>query len=970
MFQDAHDLIRYPLALDGLPGLRKSQIGALHAISSHFTLYDRSATVVLPTGAGKTAVLMLTPYLLRAERALVITQSRFVRDQIARDFKTLGTLKAAGALPSDLEPPRALENSRVVASDAAWNALREYDAVIATPNTVSPAYAAIPLPPEDLFDLVLIDEAHHSPARTWSALLRAFPRAKSVLFTATPFRRDRKEIKGKHVYTYPIQRAFEDGIYGEMRYLPVEVEPGAAADVELARKTEQVFQEDQEAGRSHVVMVRAESRPKADQLAQVYQKETELRLEVIHSGHSPRTVDRIVKRLRSGELDGVICVNMLGEGFDLPNLKIAALHAPHRSLAVTLQFFGRFARVNGERLGDATFLAAPSEIGEDLGELFKDSEAWGKHIRMVGQARIGAEIETREFLDEFESDERVGDGSALEDLSLYSFTLFNHVKVFNVHGEVDLHAEPTLSGFKTERAWVNDPRSTAAFVVREETRPTWATTPGLDRIEHHLFLVYYDEKSKLLFICATYREESTYREVANIYVRGHVQPLSLNRINRVLRSFQGLELFHVGMRNRAAGTVAESYRQLAGAGVHHAIGKDDGSLYHRGHVFGRGKTPYGPTTVGLSSLSKVWRLEQTKIPALVKWCESLARDIENSAPFQTGIALDYLGAGNDIDAFPAEEILAADWHEITYRTPPQLRFEEAGAALGRISLLDVEIQADRASTNAEGTTVALIHSDRATRLRFVLNPFPAFIYVDDAQPRWQVERGRRPIDLATYLTDHLLRFHLADGSLVQGCEQYPPGDGDLLFELDQMEAVDWLAEGVEPSREFGDCSPRRSVHSWLRDRLVAGDAAIVFYDHRSGECADFLTVTVDEQGRANIGLYHCKGAGGEPSGNRVDDLYDVCGQVTKSVQWRIKKRLVDHVRARLRTGSSFAKGDLTLFNDLVQADPRYEFPLEIYAVQPGVSVEKLAPKLSLLLSTTSRGIVSVGCQRLRVICSE
>jgi hypothetical protein len=101
----------------------------------------------------------------------------------------------------------------------------------------------------------------------------------------------------------------------------------------------------------------------------------------------------------------------------------------------------------------------------------------------------------------------------------------------------------------------------------------------------------------------------------------------------------------------------------------------------------------------------------------------------------------------------------------------------------------------------------------------------------------------------------------------------------------------------------------------------------------------------------------------------VDDLYDVCGQVTKSVQWRIKKRLVEHVRTRLRTGSTFVKGDLTLFNELVQADPRYEFPLAIYAVQPGVSAQKLTPKLSLLLSTTSRGILSVGCERLRVICS-
>jgi hypothetical protein len=38
----------------------------------------------------------------------------------------------------------------------------------------------------------------------------------------------------------------------------------------------------------------------------------------------------------------VICVDMLDEGFDLPELKIAAFHDIRKSLAVTLQLAGRF----------------------------------------------------------------------------------------------------------------------------------------------------------------------------------------------------------------------------------------------------------------------------------------------------------------------------------------------------------------------------------------------------------------------------------------------------------------------------------------------------------------------------------------------------------------------------------------------------------------------------------------------------
>lgn len=970
-FTDAHESIRYVPGEEGGEGLRRSQIGAIHAISSHFTLRERPAVVVLPTGAGKTAVLMLTPYVLRATRVLVITQSRFVREQIAADFRALRTLKKAKALPETLEPPRVLENPRRMSTPAAWEAARDFDVVVSTPNATSPGMKGVAPPPADLFDLVLIDEAHHSAARTWNVLLDAFPQARAVLFTATPFRRDRKEIRGRHVYTYPIQRAFEDGIYGEMIYLPVQPMDGVTGDVALARETERVFREDATSGLTHVVMVRAESRNRADELAVIYARETSLSLEVVHSQKSQRETEKVVKRLRDGELDGVICVNMLGEGFDLPKLKIAALHAPHRSLAVTLQFFGRFTRVNDDGVGDATFLAVPEEIGSDLDELFKDSEAWGRRIRTIGQARIGVEVFRKEFIEEFEPNPAVVTDAAVEDLSLYSFTLFNHAKIFQVYGDVDLHAVPRLAGFRTERVWVNDPHATAAFLVREEVRPKWATTDGVDRVEHHLFVVHHDEQANLLFICATYREESIYREVASLFVSGHVQPLSLNRINRVLRSYRDLELFHVGMRNRATGTVAETYRQLAGSGVHHSIAKGDSALYHRGHVFGRGVTPSGVTTVGLSSLSKVWRLEQTKIPDLVQWLATLARDIENPAPFTTGIQLDHLDAGADLAAFPDEVVLAADWHEVTYRTMPVLRMDTGDGTQVVASLLDTDLVVDRSEASAEVIPVTFTNGDRSTRLAFSLRPYPAFRYLDDTQPRWAIQRSHRLVDLATYLTDHPLRFHLADGSLIQGGELFVSRADELPFDVDaRMIPMDWAAAGVDITREFGACAPPLvSIHDWLARELVASDAEIVFYDHRSGECADFLTVGVDEKGEPVIRLYHCKGAGGRPSGERVDDLYDVCGQVTKSVQWRSRKRLVPHVRKRLASGSRFLKGDLDQFGLLVGTDVRFEFPLEIFAVQPGVAKGELAPKMATLLATVDRGLVSFGCKGLQLISS-
>ena len=57
---------------------------------------------------------------------------------------------------------------------------------------------------------------------------------------------------------------------------------------------------------------------------------------------------------------------MLGEGFDLPALKVAAIHDPQRSLAVTLQFVGRFARTSsGGSYGPASVFVARSELDVD-----------------------------------------------------------------------------------------------------------------------------------------------------------------------------------------------------------------------------------------------------------------------------------------------------------------------------------------------------------------------------------------------------------------------------------------------------------------------------------------------------------------------------------------------------------------------------------------------------------------------------
>ena len=48
--------------------------------------------------------------------------------------------------------------------------------------------------PKDYFDMIIIDEAHHSVAKTWVDAIKYFDAKKIIKLTATPFRTDGEAI--------------------------------------------------------------------------------------------------------------------------------------------------------------------------------------------------------------------------------------------------------------------------------------------------------------------------------------------------------------------------------------------------------------------------------------------------------------------------------------------------------------------------------------------------------------------------------------------------------------------------------------------------------------------------------------------------------------------------------------------------------------------------------------------------------
>jgi superfamily II DNA/RNA helicase len=67
--------------------------------------------------------------------------------------------------------------------------------------------------------------------------------------------------------------------------------------------------------------------------------------DLIYSEMDDDKKNEVKRRLTSGELDCIVQVQMLGEGFDHPKLSVAAIFRPFRTLAPYIQFVGRILRV-------------------------------------------------------------------------------------------------------------------------------------------------------------------------------------------------------------------------------------------------------------------------------------------------------------------------------------------------------------------------------------------------------------------------------------------------------------------------------------------------------------------------------------------------------------------------------------------------------------------------------------------------
>lgn len=195
--------------------------------------HQNVSLAVLPTGTGKSGVAVLAAYCCNVVKVLVVTPSITVASQVFADFQykdghnNVPFLERRNIFTRD-------DRNLYMPFGALIRKTEELPAVLdSAPLVVINAQkfgAQSRVNLEDVpkhFPLVIIDEAHHYPARTWLEIVRHFNNSNILFLTATPFHRNaagqQKYILGEKMPCYQLKRAnaIEQGIIRPTGFIEV-----------------------------------------------------------------------------------------------------------------------------------------------------------------------------------------------------------------------------------------------------------------------------------------------------------------------------------------------------------------------------------------------------------------------------------------------------------------------------------------------------------------------------------------------------------------------------------------------------------------------------------------------------------------------------------------------------------------------------------------------------------------------------
>lgn len=426
--------------IEGNKYLRVPQRRAYKRLYEEFSKANKShKIVVLATGAGKTGLIAVAPFKISDGRVLVITPSLVIREGISDEFDTRTDFNfwtEKKVILDDTFLPKVYRYAGYNSPSDKKRVskyLNEANIVIANIHKVynnNSKKQLINLVDSNFFDMIIVDEAHHSAADSWIKTFEYFDAKKIIKLTATPYRADEKELGGEIIYTYDLSDAIRDSVVKNIvsedyttQKLEFEID-GEIVDKETAldrmdrnwvtrsvaysdacnrdivkMSIERLKEKRQLGGAHHQIIAVACGIEHAKQIMNLY-NEYNLKCDYVASDR-PDESEKVIIEFKKGQIDVLVNIDMLSEGFDHPYISIAAIFRPFRTLSPYAQFIGRSLRkiygdnIN-ENIDNVAHVIYHKELGlEDLWNYYTGQKQLANQKKII-EVEFNRESETKE----------------------------------------------------------------------------------------------------------------------------------------------------------------------------------------------------------------------------------------------------------------------------------------------------------------------------------------------------------------------------------------------------------------------------------------------------------------------------------------------------------------------------------------------------------------------------------------------
>ena len=949
------------------PGLRPPQIGSIYAVQSHWTVHSEPGTIVLPTGVGKTETMLSLLVAERCERLMVVVPTDALRVQISDKFLTLGLLKEFGVVSTTAEyPVVGILNHRPTVPNEAELFFRKCNVVITTMPLANQCSEKVMQRMASLSSCLFIDEAHHVAAPKWKEFKDAFNKSRIVQFTATPFRNDDKPIGGKRLFTFSLRHAQEQGYFKPIAFTPVLEFEKAKKDEAIVQAAIAQLRKDEKLG--HILMARVGTISRAEGVFELYKKYKDFKPIQLHTGIGKRERDNARSQLLSGQSRIVVCVDMLGEGFDLPELKIAAFHDIRKSLAVTLQLAGRFTRTK-PKLGNATFIAnvADLDVKDELKKLYRHDSDWNALLPHFSETASTGDVKLADFLRGFTD---LPDEISLQLVRPKMSTVVYKTKCKSWTPEDFSKGITGFDSFDKVYHTLNAHGNTLVVVTAKRVSVEWAQMDEIHNWDWQLYVVHWDQKQNLLFINNS-SNSGFFKRLAEA-VAGNVTQITGKEVFRSMAGIGRLTLYNVGLREQLGKMIRFTMR--AGSDVARGLSEAQKGKAVKSNVFGQGFEGGHRTSIGCSQRGRIWSYKTTNIFELTNWSRAIGKKLLDSSLKHDEVLKGTL-IPHYINKRPDKYPIAIEWPEIFFKEPEQ-------AFTFRIGKKDIpQCDADIKLVNpSKDGPLSFEIASEDTSVTFVLElsgdeDSPDYRFVSKSKADTAMHIRNSAYDLAEFLYENPPTIWFVDGSSLSGIEYVELPTKPNPFPASRVEEWKWSGTNIRAESQ-GVSKKKDSIQFRVIKELKKRKLKFIYDDDGSGESADVVAVTENDK-TLEVEFWHCKYSGGDNAGKRIDDLYEVCGQAQKCIRWMDKPRdLFTHLlrrEPRKQKGKQATRYEVGTSDDLLRIREKvdtHRVNLSVVIVQPGISKAQASREQLELIAVTEKYLLETFAVTLRVITSE